>query len=301
MRGTFAGGWESAPRGAETIPSARMTASPILVSLMSSTVVSSAGELTRDGLPPAVRLIGLLAVEAERLEHRRVLDREENGLALGGGVGVLVPRPRWDGEHIPRPPAEALAAEHAEPAPLEDHVHRARNVAMGAGVDARPEALDPTGERREHGATRRVDVLKGEILKGGRVPLSEPHQGGRRLGPRIRPPVVRRLSGRLRLFVKLLEEAGVQQAYQGNVEPVEPDRGLLAHVAMVVPEPGRRQDQVTPTHHLLLAPPPGSPPGGRGAAVAPGRRRPPPRSCLVLPPPPLPSPPPGERMKVRGH
>src|SRR3972149_1430897 len=161
MRGTFAGGWESAPRGAKTIPSARMTASPILVSLMSSTVVSSAGELTRDGLPPAVRLIGLLAVEAERLEHRRVLDREENGLALGGGVGVLVPRPRWDGEHIPRPPAEALAAEHAEPAPLEDHVHRARHEAMGAGGDGRPEALNPPGERRGQRGPPRGGAPKG--------------------------------------------------------------------------------------------------------------------------------------------
>ena len=57
----------------------------------------------------------------------------------------------------------------------------------------------------------------------------------------------------LRLRRALLGEAGVEEAHQRDVEPVEPDDRIVAVVAVVVEGPRRRDDEVAVAHRRALA------------------------------------------------
>src|SRR5262249_53621348 len=95
--------------------------------------VRLAGEDPRDRLGSVALPVGLLTIEAERLQDRRVLHREEDRLPFG--ARVLVPRPRRDDEEVALPPVEALAVDHARAVPLEHQIHGAPGVAVGLRPD----------------------------------------------------------------------------------------------------------------------------------------------------------------------
>src|SRR5262245_20180187 len=108
-------------------------------------------EHTGDGLMPAMLHIGLLAIEAEGFEHRRVVNREQNRI-LCRGVGVFMPGPRWHREKIPLAPVKALASDDTVPLPGKDMVDGTARLAMRLGLHPRSEQLDPAG----HGTQRRT-------------------------------------------------------------------------------------------------------------------------------------------------
>src|SRR5262245_37710760 len=133
-----------------------------------------AGEDPRDRLVPVPLPVDLLAIEAEGLQDRGVLHREEDRFPVG--ARVLVPRPRRDDEEVALAPVEALAVDHARAVSLEDQVHGAPGVPVGLRPDPGPQELDPARDgRHQRPAGVRIDVLHRHVVEGAGRP-----DGGRR-------------------------------------------------------------------------------------------------------------------------
>src|SRR5258706_10606180 len=92
------------------------------------------------------RLFRLLAVEAERLEHRPVADREQDRV-LGAGVGMGVLRPRGQRDDVALLPVEGLAVDHGAALALHDVEHRAAGDAAGLELLALSQHLHAAGHR----------------------------------------------------------------------------------------------------------------------------------------------------------
>src|SRR5437667_12517186 len=75
-------------------------------------------------LVPAVLDERFLAVEAERLDHRPVVDREEDRV-LFSGIGVLVQRPRRQREDVAPAPVVRPAVDDRAALSLRDAEHGA--------------------------------------------------------------------------------------------------------------------------------------------------------------------------------
>src|SRR5258706_11171126 len=91
-------------------------------------------------------LFRLLAVEAERLEHRPVADREQDRV-LGAGVGMGVLRPRGQRDDVALLPVEGLAVDHGAALALHDVEHRAAGDAAGLELLALAQHLHAAGHR----------------------------------------------------------------------------------------------------------------------------------------------------------
>src|SRR4030095_8096856 len=76
-------------------------------------------------LMAAVLARGLFVVEAQRLEHRRILDRDARGILAGRGVSLLMQRPRRQGDDVSFPPDEARPVDNLCAFSFDDVVDRA--------------------------------------------------------------------------------------------------------------------------------------------------------------------------------
>ena len=104
------------------------------------------------------------------------------------------------------------------------------------------------GQRRQRLAAARVGVVEDRRRRTRRHEIHRQHVGrvarrGIAVGNRVRL-----LAAGIRL-----EEPGVEQAHHRDVEPVQPHRRRVAHVAMVVIGPRRREDEVARVHRRALA------------------------------------------------
>src|SRR2546425_5863610 len=139
-------------------------------------------EHARDRLVAIILRIGLRPVHPEGPHHRRVLDREQDGVPTTG-AGVLVPGPRRHHEHVTLVPVEALAVDDGVTGALEGQIDRAAGVAVRRGPHTGTDELDPAGERRhDRSAGVWVDVLHRHVVVRAGGDGSEPAQ--RLLGPR---------------------------------------------------------------------------------------------------------------------
>src|SRR6267378_4113925 len=104
-------------------PAARQTADgqAIIASPTHDATQAARGEVGALGnvLVPAVLGKRFLAVEAERLDHRTVVDRKENRI-LVSGIGVLVQRPRGQREDVALAPVVRLAFDDGTAPSLRD-------------------------------------------------------------------------------------------------------------------------------------------------------------------------------------
>src|SRR5436190_561682 len=224
----------------------------------------------------STELFSLLAVEAERLEHRSVADREEDRV-LCAAVRVRVLRPGRQRDDVALLPIEGLAFDHAAPLALDDMEYRAAGHATRLQLLALAHELHAARHGRHHRAAGlRIGVLEADALVrraialaqlvqrfGGLVPRVD-HQGREArpvLGPRggKRAMAVKGLGtvdglGRLRAqLLAHLEEDRIQRLGERYIEPVHPDDGFARLVAVVVPLPARREDEVARMHDHLLA------------------------------------------------
>src|SRR5712664_3729981 len=90
----------------------------------------------------------LLPVETQRLEHRSILDREEDRRVSRGKIGVLVQGPGRERDDVSPIPREARAVDDRLSAPLDDVVDGAAGVAVRLESRAGTEHLDPAPHRR---------------------------------------------------------------------------------------------------------------------------------------------------------
>ena len=90
----------------------------------------------------------LFTVQAQRVEDRPVLDREQDRRVAGRHVGVLVQGPRGEHDDVTAAPREAAAVDDRLPGAANDVVHRAAGVPVRLRPLAGAEHLDPAGHRR---------------------------------------------------------------------------------------------------------------------------------------------------------
>src|SRR5690349_22869835 len=123
-----------------------------------TTKASITSALVRRSLPRqswkpvlSTELFSLLAIEAERLEHRAIADREEDRVLRSGvRVGVLGPGRQRD--DVALLPVEGLALDHAASLALHDVKHRAAGDAPGLELLALAQHLHAAGHGRHHRA-----------------------------------------------------------------------------------------------------------------------------------------------------
>src|SRR5205823_11216386 len=94
---------------------------------------------------PLTPFLGGFAVEAERLDHRPVADREQDRV-LASGVGMRVLRPRGQRDDVAFAPVEGLALDHAAALALHHVEHRAAGDAPGFTLLALADHLDAAGD-----------------------------------------------------------------------------------------------------------------------------------------------------------
>src|SRR5262249_21142994 len=97
---------------------------------------------------PSAMLGGLHAVEAERLEQRHVLEREEDRRPRAR-IGVRVRGPRRHREEIALAPVVRDPVDDGASTAAHHVVDGARRFAMGAGVDARTQHLQVAAKGRD--------------------------------------------------------------------------------------------------------------------------------------------------------
>src|SRR6266540_5029441 len=201
------------------------------------------------------RLLGRLhPVEAERLEERHVLEREQDR-RLGAGVRVLVHGARRDREEIALAPVVGDAVDDRAPAPAHHVVDGARRLAVGTRANAGAQHLQIAPQRGDDRPARvRIAILHENVVE--RVGFGAGPTGELRV--RVRPAVVHVTRGRALAHRLLLAGVGIhvevlEVAHDGRVEPIGPDHRLGPLVAVVVPGHGRRDHQVAPPHHALVA------------------------------------------------
>src|SRR5687768_477936 len=99
-------------------------------------------------LPAAVLAISFLSVKPEGLHHGCVLYREQNHF-LFAFIGEFMPCPRRHNKEIAAFPVKALAIDDCMAAPFKDVIHRAIDLTMRLGVNARPNKLNTTTHGRQ--------------------------------------------------------------------------------------------------------------------------------------------------------
>ena len=190
-------------------------------------------------------------------------------------------RPRRHDEGVARAEVEALAADLGRAAPFDHAVDRAVGRAMRLAGKALGQQLQvrPDGRHRR-AAGQRIDVAQlvaqpgigrllllqlGQRLAAARIGVVEDRRGGRAVVVPHRHHVVAEARQAvafgprhvLHLGVVVLGEAGVEEAQHRDVQAVQPHHrlghALDALVAMVVPGPGGRDDEVARVHGGALA------------------------------------------------
>src|SRR6516162_5101413 len=257
-----------------TLPSRPKGSSPVAFSAISFLPRYRALSTLRTGWEAnASSVAALFAPQAELLLHRPIRVTEQHGVVLR----VVAHRhPARHDKDIVRPPAEdliadpalAFALDHDKDGPVGRAV-RTRRIVLGQQLDERAD------RRHREIAARRVDVA--QLVPVARVRVLVPTECVERFaradigiiehrrGLDRRLPVDRQeIVGEPRRTVALgpgdglnvrltrLGEAGIQQAHDRNVEPVEPDHRLLRLVAVVVPSPGRGNHEVAGEHRRAL-------------------------------------------------
>ncbi len=190
-------------------------------------------------------------------------------------------RPRGHDEGVARPELEALARDLGAAMAFDHAVDRAVGRAVRLAREALGQQLQVGGDgRHRRAAGQRVDVAQlvaqpgigrflllqlGQRLAAACIGVVEDRRGLRRMVVPHRHHVVAEareavaLGPRhvLHLGVVVLGEAGVEEAQHRDVEAVEPDHrlhhALDALVAMVVPGPRGRDDEVARVHGGALA------------------------------------------------
>src|SRR5262249_46840193 len=152
-------------------------------------------------------------------------------------------------EEVARADRPLRVADASAAAPLDAAVDGAVGGAAGGAAEAGREELQERAEGREwRGAGRGVDVAAAPALRGGAVGR---RQRGAGRGVRVAHGAAR--AGAPRRSLVALGEAGVVLGDDGDVEPVEPDHRPVAVVAVIVPGPGRRDDEVARRQRHALA------------------------------------------------
>src|SRR6267143_6083144 len=216
--------------------------------------LSAARTLLGNVLVPAVLGERFLAVEAERLDHRPVVDRKEDGVFLSG-VGVLVQRPRRKRQDVALAPVVGLAVDDGAALSLRDAEHGAAGDPPSPQPLAGTDELYPAAEGRQHRAAglrmrvferhafirRAIAIAQSAQRRRGLLPgIDEERRDLRDLlhpGRREAPVAVHRLGaihrlGRRHLPLAVhLEEDAVERLGERHVEPVHPHHGLAGLVA----------------------------------------------------------------------
>src|SRR4030095_10323142 len=129
-------------------------------------------------LMAAIFAEGLFVVEAQRLEHRRILDREEHGILAWRGVSMLMQRPRRQSDDVSFAPDEALPVDNRRAFPSNDVVDGAAGMAVRLRTFARAQHLRPTGHRRHNrAACLRMAVFEGDAVKGASLMFAQRAEG----------------------------------------------------------------------------------------------------------------------------
>src|SRR5688572_24051327 len=208
----------------------------------------------------------LLAPQAERLLAGAVGEREEHRLR---GRLEAQRRPRGHHERVARLEIEALVADPRGARTFDDRVHGAVGRAMGLAAEAPGQQLQegadgrhrvPAGERVDElhlpavaGVGRLVLGELGERLAAARIRVVEDRRGlaerrfgpdRQQVGPEARGGSAFAARHRLHLLRERLVELRAEGLDDADVEPVQPHHWLLARVAVVVPGPRRRDDEI---------------------------------------------------------
>src|SRR5260221_4012876 len=121
----------------------------------------------------STELLSLLAVEAERLEHRSVADREEDRV-LRAGIRVCVLRPGRQRYDVALLPIEGLAFDHAASLALHDMEHRAAGHATRLQLLALAHELHAARHGRHHRAAGlRIGVLERDAFIGRAIAFAQ--------------------------------------------------------------------------------------------------------------------------------
>src|SRR6186713_1668721 len=83
------------------------------------------------GLMTSVVGIFLLAIQAERADHREVIEIEQTGILRSGPVRMLVPGPRGHAEDVALLPVEPLPVHDREALTLGHLIDRTARVTVG--------------------------------------------------------------------------------------------------------------------------------------------------------------------------
>src|SRR5262245_52049972 len=109
--------------------------------------------------------VWLITVEPQRLEHRNVLDGEQNCFVTAH-IRMLMPGPRWYCEKISLVPVKAFTRNDAMPLSGKHMVDGTARLAMRACVYTGPNELDIAADGPQRGTTRgRVGELHGNIVE----------------------------------------------------------------------------------------------------------------------------------------
>ena len=93
-----------------------------------------------------------LVIEAERIQHRQILNREQHGIRIRRRVRVLVQRPGRQGDNIALAPFELLPVDDRRACAVDYIVDGAAGMAVRLGALAGPQQLNHAGHRRQHRA-----------------------------------------------------------------------------------------------------------------------------------------------------
>ena len=193
-------------------------------------------------------------------------------------VGVLVQRPGREHDDVARPPREAHAVDDRLARPLHHVVHGAAGVAMrlqaraaaaasgpsrpsSGGARARsagactPARCRPTRRRRARASRRATDASspRSRAAAATTAGAPSPTWGS---GSRGRGATTEALFGLVSgnwCWSYIWKNIALSAWIERDVEPVHPDHGLVGLVAVVVPRPARRQDEIAGRHVDALA------------------------------------------------
>src|SRR5271165_374098 len=103
--------------------------------------------LRRERLVAGVIAVSLLTIEAEGLDHRKIVEGEQAGILAVRCVAVLVPGPGRDTEDVALLPVETLAHDDGIAAAFGDLIEHTARVSMGPGLLAGPQQLHAGTDR----------------------------------------------------------------------------------------------------------------------------------------------------------
>src|SRR3989441_984178 len=136
-------------------------------------------------LVPAVLGERFFSVEAERLDHRLVVDRKEDRI-LFSGIGVLVQRPRRKREDVALAPVVGLTVDDAAALSLRDAEDGAAGDPPGPQPLSDTDELHAAADRRQHRAAGlRMRVFERDSLERAAVTIAQRVQRLHRLLPGI--------------------------------------------------------------------------------------------------------------------